>query len=205
MLGSEVMRCSTRRSGSLRVTASALVALVVAIAPSLLLFFGIHLFVRLDVEVVFLCLSLVLGGFVFTALERTPPKWRRGVAFGFAAAVGVTVLCLVGISSDEGVNTGDMAAWGLVIVFFGTLLGVVGSGVADAASRLLAAGCGKRRWLRPWHLGAGVAILVLVFVGVASAHPLGPGLSRVIPSTLDAKATDFTAVETPAQLRWLCF
>jgi hypothetical protein len=175
--GSEVKRDSTRRRGPLRVAVSALVALVVAITPSLLLFFGIHLFVRLDVEVVFLCLSLVLGGFVFTALERTQPEWRRGVAFGLAAAVGVTVLYLVRVSSDEGVNAGDMAAWALVIVFFGTLLGMVGSGVAGAASRPLVAGHGKRRWLRPWHVGTAVAVLVLVFVGVASAYPLGPGLS----------------------------
>ena len=77
---SEVMYHSTRRRRSLHVAASALVALVVAIAPSLLLFFGIHLFIRLDVEVVFLCLSLALGGFVFTALERTQPVWRHAQA-----------------------------------------------------------------------------------------------------------------------------
>jgi hypothetical protein len=174
---SEVMRHSTRRRRWLRVAASALVALVVAVLPSLLLFFGIHLFIRLDVEVVFLCLSLVLGGFVFTALERTQPEWRRGAVFGLCAAVAVTVLYLVRISSDEGVNAGDMAAWAFVIVFFGTLLGVVGSGVAGVHLRSFVAGRGKPRWLRPWHMGAAVAVLVLAFVGVASAHPLGPGLS----------------------------
>jgi hypothetical protein len=175
--GSEVKRDSTAGRGSLRVAASALVGLVVAIAPSLLLFFGIQLFVRLDVEIVFLCLSLVLGGFVFTALERTRPEWRHGLTFGLAAAAGVTILCLVRMSSDEGVNAGDMAAWALVIVFFGALLGMMGSGLAGAASRPLVAGHAKRGWLRPWHVGAAVAVLALVFMGIASAYPLGPGLS----------------------------
>lgn len=197
----EVIHHSTRRARSLRVAASALVALVVAVTPSLLLFFGVHLFIRVDVEVVFLGLSLVLGGFVFTALERSQPEWRRGVAFDLGAAVGVTVLYLVGVSSDEGVTAGDMAAWAFVIVFFGTLLGMAGSGVAGVHLRSFVAGHGKPRWLRPWHVGAAVAVLILVFVGVASAHPLGPGLSGVTPSTLDTRAIDVTAPGTPTQLR----
>jgi hypothetical protein len=182
MSESEVTRHSTRRGTSLRVAASALVALVVAVSPSLLLRFGVSLFFDLRVGVFFLALSLVAGGFVFTTLERPQPDWRYGVTFGFAAAVGVAALYLVAISPDEGATAGRLVGDGIVIVFLGTVLGMVGSGVAGLASRHLAAVGGKGAWLEPWHLGVAVAVLFLAFVGVTSTYPVG-SWPRPVPAS----------------------
>jgi hypothetical protein len=164
---------STRRGRSLRVAASAFLGLVVAVTPSLLLRFGVSLFFDLRVDVLFLALSLVVGGFVFTTLQRPEPDWRYGVAFGLAAAVGVAVLYLIATSSNEGASAGRLVGDGIVIVFLGTVLGTVGSGVAGAASRHLAAASGRRAWLKPWYMGAAVAFSFLAFVVVTSACQLG--------------------------------
>jgi hypothetical protein len=177
---SDAIADSTNRSRALRIAVSTLIALFATLAPSLALYSvtGIGPGSYEGAEFLFFYLPLVIGSFVFVSLERPQPEWLHGVVFGFGVAVGVTVFMLCMFFASDRPDGPALVAGGLTFTVMGALLGMAGSGVAVLVSRPLAAGRadGRRKRMKPWHLGAAVTMADVGNSG--SAHgQLRPGLT----------------------------
>ena len=186
-----------------RIVGSVVAGLVVADVPvALLLFSGARPFYDLRLEIVYLCLSVIAGCFVFSSTEKAEAGGRQGVAFAFGATLVAAALFTVKLVRTGG--SGEAAPFIFVGVFFGVVFGLVGSGLAIGLSRWAAEEntLGRHRWLRPWRVGAAVGVLAVVFMIVTSVCQIGfvSGESAALPSALDSHAIDVKAAGAPAQL-----
>jgi drug/metabolite transporter (DMT)-like permease len=164
----------SRHKRSLRVALAAVLGLVVTVAPSLALLLTSRFTPGLGFILLFL--ALLLGSFVYTTVERPLPDWRHGVAFALVTTGAISALFLASYVQSPDADSTDRFLFGYVVLFImvGTVIGMVGSRIASVASRRLLGepADDKPRRLKPWHLGAAVAVVELAVVGAMAATSL---------------------------------
>ena len=158
-------------AGRLRIIVSALAGAVAAAAPYLLFYLGYtgqgeRIYDGL-LPTFTLTASALLAALVITLLRKARP-WGYGVT---GAAI-VAILSAVGwgfVRHD--INAGFSVSSAGFVFMFTFLAGMAGASVAALVSRplLRERADGKPKRVRPWHIGAAVLLVELVFIGVAAA------------------------------------
>jgi hypothetical protein len=169
-------------SGRNRIIVSSLVSLAVLLTPLLLALLGRFsgTGAMATAAGVVTGLTVVVCPMIFELLSRDTPEWGYGLGFSVVSSL---VICatLTGVLWHA---SGDLelssAGAGTVVGFvFGTFVicfvfGMAGASVASLIGRALPAGSEYRpaTRIRPWHVGAAVAIAELA-VAVVVAAALG--------------------------------
>jgi hypothetical protein len=161
---------SGARSSGPRATGAAAVAAVVLAVPVILGLTGRY---RVDgaagnAAVVVLVLTVILPPMVFELFSRDAPEWWHGLVFdavGAAVASTALMVALAGSGGEDGsLPVGDYIGYGVLLFFGCFVVGMAGPSVASLVGRALPPASERRAAtrVRPWHVGAGVAVAYLV-------------------------------------------
>ena len=153
----------SRFGPTLRVVCAAVVALAVLLVPGLI--WSVFKPAAHSVEYGVLgLLVFVACPLVFQLLSRPNPGFWYGAVFAFVVAVVFAVLIATG--SHLGPWTVSAGLPGAIAVFFIVfVLGLIGASIGLLAPGLDPEGQGGREsGLRPWHVGAGIAVVELAAI-----------------------------------------
>jgi hypothetical protein len=154
-----------------RVIYSAIVALIVFVAPVLLVWLGEPGF-DWPGWFVAIAAAMLVPPFVFQLLSRPDPDWSYGLAFAVVPALTLAVATGVLVPRDPEYPGG--IGWLIFTVLFAFvvvfLIGMVGASIASLVARPFTPDNSRHRpqRLRAWHIGAAVAGVDVVAVVVAA-------------------------------------
>jgi hypothetical protein len=157
----------------LRIAVSVLAGGVVTVAPYLLLW-------RLDwgpldtgpagAQFALLVVPLLAGGLVVTLCARSRPNWLYGAGLGLV--LGLFGAVLSSLYDHDSPGFGGMLVFAVALeTFYGVLVGSAGGMLGSLVCRplLRERPDGKPKRIKPWHVGAALALAELVLVGVTAA------------------------------------
>jgi hypothetical protein len=155
---------ATMNRRHLRYAVAGLAASAAAAAPAILSWLGRHSSGWGDTGAWLVIIAPpLLGSIVFTLIPRDSPRWTDGIYFASAIGLPLGFLSHYLISADSSVE--DIFGWLVVPGVWVTcaVVGIGGASLVMLLSRyLLREGRdGSRAFIKPWHLGAAVAIITV--------------------------------------------
>jgi hypothetical protein len=149
-----------------RVVGAAVVAIAMFFVPALL--WSVFKPAAHSVEYAILGLAtFVACPLVFQLLSRPHPGFGYGAVFAFVVAVGFAIQ--IGAGVFLGPLTVGAGLFGAIAVFLIVFItGLIGASIASLIARSLdpEGPGGRESGLRPWHFGAGIAVVELVSIAL---------------------------------------